>query len=192
MNQLDLPISLYAATGKDKYRKPRTGMWDFMLEDHNLHQPGLVSLEACYFIGDAGGRTGSKTGIMKPDFSCSDRYVLVMGGGKDTTLTYNSISDMASNVGIKFQTPEEFFLGEEPRPFARTFDPISYLATVVPAQTETSTLTRSLEVISTGILMPRRSYRFDQEQHTRLSRALRKSRLRKVNVFLGSFEAAWL
>jgi len=70
MNQLDLPISLYAATGKDKYRKPRRGMWDTMLEDQNLCQPESVDLDACYFIGDAGGRIGSK-----PDFSCSDRYV---------------------------------------------------------------------------------------------------------------------
>lgn len=75
MNQLDLPISLYAATGKDKYRKPRTGMWDTMLKDRDLCQPGDIDTEACIFIGDAGGRTGNKTGIVKPDFSCSDRYV---------------------------------------------------------------------------------------------------------------------
>ncbi|GAB7348240.1 hypothetical protein MBLNU459_g6233t1 [Dothideomycetes sp. NU459] len=118
MNQLDLPISLYAATGKDKYRKPRIGMWETLLHDQDLHDPGAVDLEACYFVGDAGGRTGSKTGSIKPDFSCSDR-------------------DMASNAGIKFYTPEEFFLGEQPRPFARTFDPAAYLNTVLSAENST-------------------------------------------------------
>jgi len=35
--------------------------------------------------------------------------------------------DFAANVGIQYQTPEEFFLGEKPRAFTRTFDPTSYL-----------------------------------------------------------------
>lgn len=35
--------------------------------------------------------------------------------------------NLAENIGIKFQTPEEFFLGEAPRPFTRTFEPSDYL-----------------------------------------------------------------
>lgn len=31
------------------------------------------------------------------------------------------------NVGIKFLTPEEYFLDEEPKPFVRDFDPARYL-----------------------------------------------------------------
>ena len=34
---------------------------------------------------------------------------------------------MAANVGISFLTPEEYFLQEEARPFAREFDPMVYL-----------------------------------------------------------------
>lgn len=73
LTQLDLPIVLYAATDKDKFRKPRSGMWDKLLEAQGLTQEGDVDLQACYFVGDAGGRTAS-TGGIKADFSCSDRF----------------------------------------------------------------------------------------------------------------------
>lgn len=117
MHQLDLPISLYAATGKDKYRKPRAGMWHNLLKDHEL-QPEDVDLESSYFVGDAGGRTA--LGKFKADFSCSDR-------------------DMASNVGIQFHTPEEFFLGEEARTFVRAFDPCLYLTAELLPQPQEAT-----------------------------------------------------
>jgi bifunctional polynucleotide phosphatase/kinase len=71
-NQLDLPISLYAATGKDKYRKPRPGMWNELLEDHDLANLAAVDYENSIFVGDAAGRQGVPGGL-KGDFSCSDR-----------------------------------------------------------------------------------------------------------------------
>jgi bifunctional polynucleotide phosphatase/kinase len=74
-SQLDLPISIYAATEKDQYRKPRTGMWKELLEDHDLN-PGSVDLENSFFVGDAGGRIAS-IGIAK-DFSSSDRYSMAI------------------------------------------------------------------------------------------------------------------
>lgn len=74
LNQLDRPISIYAATEKDIYRKPRTGMWNEMLEDFNLTQ-GDIDCEASIFVGDAGGRLAAP-GIPK-DFSCSDRCVVL-------------------------------------------------------------------------------------------------------------------
>lgn len=37
--------------------------------------------------------------------------------------------DFATNIGIRFHTPEEFFLGEAPQPFVRSFDPATYLET---------------------------------------------------------------
>lgn len=69
--QLDIPISVYAATGQDKYRKPRTGMWHEMLEDHDLDAPGAVDLEGSIFVGDASGRAKSET--RPKDHSSSDR-----------------------------------------------------------------------------------------------------------------------
>ena len=69
--QLDMPISVYAATGQDKYRKPRTGMWHEILEDYDLDMPGAVDLEGSVFVGDASGRP--KTDSRPKDHSSSDR-----------------------------------------------------------------------------------------------------------------------
>lgn len=73
LNQLDLPISIYAATGFDTYRKPRTGMWHELLEDNDLSGPNSVDMEESFFVGDAGGRIAGN-GFAK-DFSSSDRYL---------------------------------------------------------------------------------------------------------------------
>jgi hypothetical protein len=71
LNQLDIPMSIYAATEKDIYRKPRVGMWKEMLEDFDI-APNVVDLDNSFFVGDAGGRI-AEHGKAK-DFSCSDRY----------------------------------------------------------------------------------------------------------------------
>ncbi|KAL2022175.1 hypothetical protein VTK56DRAFT_6004 [Thermocarpiscus australiensis] len=108
LSQLGIPVTLYAATGRDIYRKPRTGMWTEMKDDYDLSE-SVIDYESSVFVGDAGGRIADLKGaIVTPkDFSCSDR-------------------NFAHNVGIKFQTPEEFFLGEEPRDFTRDFDITNY------------------------------------------------------------------
>ncbi|KAL2260847.1 hypothetical protein VTK26DRAFT_5029 [Humicola hyalothermophila] len=99
LGQLGIPTTLYAATGMDMYRKPRPGMWTEMKEDYGLSESD-IDHENSVFVGDAGGRIA---GAGPKDFSCSDR-------------------NLAHNIGIKYQTPEEFFLGEKPREFARDFD----------------------------------------------------------------------
>jgi bifunctional polynucleotide phosphatase/kinase len=72
LSRLDLPIGLYAATGKDHFRKPRTGMWEELLRDLGLESAD-VDLENSIFVGDAGGRQGTgKPGSAK-DHACSDR-----------------------------------------------------------------------------------------------------------------------
>lgn len=118
-NALDLGMSFYAATAYDLFRKPRTGMWEQMLKDYGLTDLGDVDHEASIFVGDAAGREGDKAKGVKKDHSCSDR-------------------DLAANIGIRFQTPEEFFLGEDPKPFTRSFDPRIYLETELTAQTVTT------------------------------------------------------
>ncbi|KAI3323939.1 DNA kinase/phosphatase Pnk1 [Xylariaceae sp. AK1471] len=112
LTQLNLPTSIYAATERDHYRKPRTGMWKELCDDYGIPE-NEVDLENSIFVGDAGGRTArlkdsvSGAAATAKDFSCSDR-------------------NFAHNVGITYTTPEEFFLGEPPREFARDFDLATY------------------------------------------------------------------
>jgi DNA 3'-phosphatase len=67
MRQLDIPLSIYAATQADEYRKPRTGMWKELMEDYDLDLDDRLDLKGSFFVGDAAGRPA--------DHSCSDRYV---------------------------------------------------------------------------------------------------------------------
>ncbi|EAW11171.1 putative DNA 3'-phosphatase Tpp1 [Aspergillus clavatus NRRL 1] len=101
MRQLDIPVSVYAATEDDEHRKPRTGMWREFVEDWDLDVYG-VALDESFYVGDAAGRPG--------DHSTVDRR-------------------FAANVGIPFKTPEEFFLDAAPEPaVGEVFDPSTYLA----------------------------------------------------------------
>lgn len=71
LSQLDLAITLFAATGRDKYRKPRTGMWKEVLEERDIHDDSDLDLENSIFVGDAGGRAAINGA--KADHACSDR-----------------------------------------------------------------------------------------------------------------------
>lgn len=73
LNQIDIPISVYAATSRDQYRKPRTGMWSELLDDYDLDAASSVDLENSFFVGDAGGREAISGGVK--DHSCVDRFV---------------------------------------------------------------------------------------------------------------------
>ena len=86
--QKSLPfIEVRISYGKDKYRKPETGMWP------------KKTPSGSFYVGDAAGRPGNAVGrpgnaVGRPaDFSNSDLL-------------------FAKNVGVKFYTPEEFFKGE--------------------------------------------------------------------------------
>ncbi|KAI0967993.1 DNA kinase/phosphatase Pnk1 [Xylaria arbuscula] len=111
LSQLNIPTTVYAATARDGYRKPRTGMWKELCADYDIPEDE-VDLENSVFVGDAGGRTACVVssgggGATAKDFSCSDR-------------------NFAHNVGVEYKTPEEFFLDEPPREFLREFDVAMY------------------------------------------------------------------
>lgn len=127
VSHFDFPVILLAATGRDRYRKPRVGMWNELLEDVDLDIDDGPNLEASFFVGDAGGR--SATSDAKADHSCSDR-------------------DLAANVGIEFKTPEEFFFKEKPRPYSRVFDPRRFLDQLVEGVVAPITKADPLDVVT--------------------------------------------
>lgn len=65
MRQLDIPLSIYAATQYDGYRKPRSGMWKEFIDEYDLDVGDRLDLQESFFVGDAAGRLG--------DHSCVDR-----------------------------------------------------------------------------------------------------------------------
>lgn len=82
-------------------------MWKELLEELDVDVGEGADLQNSFFVGDAGGRA-ARSGV-KADHSCSDR-------------------NFATNIGIVFKTPEEFFLHEAPHPFMRDFEPSDYLS----------------------------------------------------------------
>ena len=85
LSQIDLQLPVMMATNKDQYRKPSTGMWEFVVENGNgavqpgeefescqPRQPFLTSINDCediiniaadlsesFFVGDASGAADS-------------------------------------------------------------------------------------------------------------------------------------
>ncbi|ORX47153.1 PNK3P-domain-containing protein [Hesseltinella vesiculosa] len=108
MTKILVPVYLFAAKEKDHYRKPMTGMWDYMLRESN---GGVaVDIKQSFYVGDAAGRAAGWKPRMKKDHSCVDRKY-------------------ADNLGLPFHTPEAYFTNEAEAAFSwGEFDPRAYTA----------------------------------------------------------------
>lgn len=79
-----------------RYRKPSSDLWNFFANNMCIDTPDKSE---SFFVGDFAGRVVNWDGQgAKKDKGCSDRK-------------------FARNVGIKFYTPEEFFLSQKPAEF---------------------------------------------------------------------------
>lgn len=91
---IDCPLLVLAAISRDGFRKPGRLMWDHGIVQSYVEAGGRredvepLHGSGTFFVGDAAGRVG--------DHSDTDRK-------------------WATNVGVAFYTPEEYFLGEKVR-----------------------------------------------------------------------------
>jgi bifunctional polynucleotide phosphatase/kinase len=99
LDMLDVPLIIYAACANDNWRKPRTDIWKLLVQESQ--QKGQEINESnSYLVGDAAGRASDHT---------------------DADLHYSM------NIGIRFYTPEEFFLNITGEITGHKFDPAWFL-----------------------------------------------------------------
>ncbi|XP_060076989.1 bifunctional polynucleotide phosphatase/kinase-like [Ylistrum balloti] len=88
---MGVSAQILISTGDGMFRKPCLGMLKFLRDRGN--EDIKVSIPDSFYVGDAAGRPAKWAPGKKKDFSCSDRM-------------------FAMNAGLKFYTPEEYFLGQ--------------------------------------------------------------------------------
>ncbi|XP_051154405.1 uncharacterized protein F21D5.5 isoform X2 [Leptopilina boulardi] len=93
VQKIGTPIQVFIAVGYSRFRKPCTGMWELLSNEKN--DDVKINKEQSLFVGDAAGRPAHKDLKRKKDHSLADRL-------------------LAMNLGLKFYTPEEHFLGHKP------------------------------------------------------------------------------
>jgi bifunctional polynucleotide phosphatase/kinase len=92
-----VPVLVCMATAEDVFRKPSLGMWTFVREHVLGGGNATIDLATSVYVGDAAGR-------------------LARWDGKAKTKKDHSGTDVgfARNVGLRFLTPDEYFLDQAP------------------------------------------------------------------------------
>jgi len=111
VGKLGVPVQIFMSLQKDAFRKPESGMWDYMVEHCN---DGLQpDMSESFFVGDFAGRE------QDPDQKDNDK-------------------EFAVKLGIKFFTPEQFFgaAGAVPSsgPNAAVIDVLMEMATILKSK----------------------------------------------------------
>ncbi|RLN55309.1 hypothetical protein BBJ28_00021499 [Nothophytophthora sp. Chile5] len=121
VTKLDLPMLVFLGTDDNLMRKPRVGMWKEMLKLVDADGEEAVDKQSSLYCGDAAGRP--KIAGRTKDFAATDYK-------------------FALNLGIRFHTPEDFFLDSKQRIHTRPdtwelgFDPHSIAISDVSAGTK--------------------------------------------------------
>ncbi|XP_064466626.1 bifunctional polynucleotide phosphatase/kinase-like isoform X2 [Ornithodoros turicata] len=133
LEHLNINAQVYVCFGLGFFRKPVPGVWRHLETEGNGNIP--IDMQESFYVGDAAGRQANWEPRRKKDFSSSDRL-------------------FALNVGLRFHTPEEFFLKKSPAKFELpSFDPRNLpnlpLAEVVSSQktVEMKVLTESEQLL---------------------------------------------
>eukprot|EP01125_Pyxidicula_operculata_P021644 TRINITY_DN845_c0_g4_i1.p1 TRINITY_DN845_c0_g4~~TRINITY_DN845_c0_g4_i1.p1 ORF type:complete len:419 (+),score=124.86 TRINITY_DN845_c0_g4_i1:858-2114(+) len=128
--ELGFPIQAFIAGAENNYRKPFTTMWELLESKYNKDEK--IDMSASFYCGDAAGRKKDWKKGAKKDFSCSDRK-------------------FAANVGIKFYTPDEYFLEQAPVPFEWDgVNPATLIENAKPVDNKTYHSTSQEMVIMVG------------------------------------------
>lgn len=90
IKKINTPIQVFVATDRSIYRKPLPGMWESLINLKNNSTE--IDTNESFYVGDAAGRPKNWAPKKKKDHSNADRL-------------------FAINLGLKFYTPEEYFLG---------------------------------------------------------------------------------
>ncbi|KAG7395720.1 hypothetical protein PHYBOEH_003325 [Phytophthora boehmeriae] len=110
VKSLNLPMLVYLGTESDMMRKPRLGAWQEMTTLLSAEGEEAIDMQESFYCGDAAGRP--KIAGRTKDFAATDYK-------------------FALNIGIRFYTPEDLFLGSKQRIHTRPdtwelgFDPKS-------------------------------------------------------------------
>jgi bifunctional polynucleotide phosphatase/kinase len=121
LSSLNLPIHLYAALGRDIYRKPRVGMWNEWVSKDLPERVSRstacnqidIDIKNSFFVGDAAGRERGWDKGRSADFADMDRK-------------------FAINTKLEFFTPDIFFSNYSHTLPELKFFPNDLLSTALP------------------------------------------------------------